>query len=554
MSKIAGIIKSKLDIVDIMRKDGLELKLEGHERYSCLCPFHSEKTPSFKVDGIYQSYKCFGCGESGDVISYYAKTHAIDDKTAIVILAEKLNIKVDNKSNNDFEKQKRYLLIAEELEKFYKNEFAKLDNTHLAKQQILKRKLNIQGYEDYFGYAPNNNDMITYMLGRKFNIDELKELGFISEKGNPQLKNRLVFFIRNYMGKTIGFSGRSLETNLDGYKYVNSKASQLYDKSSTFYGIEKAKKSIQQLKTVYIVEGQFDVIAMHQKGYLNTIAISGTSFTNKHIEILDRLIGEDGKIILCLDGDSAGLNAMLKIFQSAKTLQNRLYSVILPNKQDPCEYLENNLDFPKESNLIELFINLIKNKYNLELPSEKEQFLTKIKNNIIKYINNTQMRELYDKYVCDLVNVSYIKTEPVKESKKEEKAEVKQSVSKSDMNFLYALGFYFLNKDNINIELNENDYPKKYYQTILELKQYSNKTLISENFSNPKIIDFIKSLDIDYIKDKDLCDIQYKSFIKQGQKEFNNIIKEKKINDIMLELKNKSQDELIEYVKSIKNK
>lgn len=552
MSKIAGIIKSKLDIIDVMRKDGLELKLEGHERYSCLCPFHNEKTPSFKVDGIYQSYKCFGCGESGDVISYYAKTHAIDDKTAIVILAEKLNIKVDNKYNNDFEKQKRYLLIAEELEKFYKNEFAKLDNTHLAKQQILKRKLNIQCYEDYFGYAPNNNDMITYMLGKKFNIDELKELGFISDKGNPQLKNRLVFFIRNYMGKTIGFSGRSLEDNPDGFKYVNSKASQLYDKSSTFYGIEKAKKSIQQLKTVYIVEGQFDVIAMHQKGYLNTIAISGTAFTNKHIEILDRLIGEDGKIILCLDGDSAGFNAMLKIFQSAKTLQNRLYSVILPNKQDPCEYLENNTEFPKETNLIELFIHTIKNKHNLELPSEKEQFLTKIKNNIIKYINNSQMREVYDRYVCDLVNVSYIKTQPVKENKKIENTQPKNNISKSDMNFLYALGFYFLNKENISIELNENDYPEKYYQTVLELKQYSSKVLISENFSKPKIIEYIKSLNIDYIQDKDLCDIQYKSFIDNGKKEIENVNKNKRINDIISMLQNKSNDEIIEYMKSVK--
>lgn len=552
MSKIAGIIKSKLDIVDVMRKDGLELKLEGHERYSCLCPFHNEKTPSFKVDGIYQSYKCFGCGESGDVISYYAKTHAIDDKTAIVILAEKLNIKVDNKYNNDFEKQKRYLLIAEELEKFYKNEFAKLDNTHLAKQQILKRKLNIQGYEDYFGYAPNNNDMITYMLGKKFNIDELKELGFISDKGNPQLKNRLVFFIRNYMGKTIGFSGRSLENNPDGYKYVNSKASQLYDKSSTFYGIEKAKKSIQQLKTVYIVEGQFDVIAMHQKGYLNTIAISGTSFTNKHIEILDRLIGEEGKIILCLDGDSAGFNAMLKIFQSAKTLQNKLYSVILPNKQDPCEYLENNTEFPKETNLIELFIHTIKNKHNLELPSEKGQFLTKIKNNIIKFINNSQMREVYDRYVCDLVNVSYVKTQPVKENKKIENTQPKNNISKSDMNFLYALGFYFLNKENISIELNENDYPEKYYQTVLELKQYSSKVLISENFSKPKIIEYIKSLNIDYIKDKDLCDIQYKSFIDNGKKEIENVNKNKRINDIISMLQNKSNDEIIEYMKSVK--
>lgn len=552
MSKIAGIIKSKLDIIDVMRKDGLELKLEGHERYSCLCPFHNEKTPSFKVDGIYQSYKCFGCGESGDIISYYAKTHAIDDKTAIVILAEKLNIKVDNKYNNDFEKQKRYLLIAEELEKFYKNEFAKLDNTHLAKQQILKRKLNIQGYEDYFGYAPNNNDMITYMLGKKFNIDELKELGFISDKGNPQLKNRLVFFIRNYMGKTIGFSGRSLEDNPDGFKYVNSKASQLYDKSSTFYGIEKAKKSIQQLKTVYVVEGQFDVIAMHQKGYLNTIAISGTAFTNKHIEILDRLIGEDGKIILCLDGDSAGFNAMLKIFQSAKTLQNRLYSVILPNKQDPCEYLENNTEFPKETNLIELFIHTIKNKHNLELPSEKEQFLTKIKNNIIKYINNSQMREVYDRYVCDLVNVSYVKTQPVKENKKIENTQPKNNISKSDMNFLYALGFYFLNKENISIELNENDYPEKYYQTVLELKQYSSKILISENFSKPKIIEYIKSLNIDYIKDKDLCDIQYKSFIDNGKKEIENVNKNKRINDIISMLQNKSNDEIIEYMKSVK--
>ena len=552
MSKIAGIIKSKLDIVDVMRKDGLELKLEGHERYSCLCPFHNEKTPSFKVDGIYQSYKCFGCGESGDVISYYAKTHAIDDKTAIVILAEKLNIKVDNKYNNDFEKQKRYLLIAEELEKFYKNEFAKLDNTHLAKQQILKRNLNIQGYEDYFGYAPNNNDMITYMLGKKFNIDELKELGFISDKGNPQLKNRLVFFIRNYMGKTIGFSGRSLENNPDGYKYVNSKASQLYDKSSTFYGIEKAKKSIQQLKTVYIVEGQFDVIAMHQKEYLNTIAISGTSFTNKHIEILDRLIGEEGKIILCLDGDSAGFNAMLKIFQSAKILQNKLYSVILPNKQDPCEYLENNTEFPKETNLIELFIHTIKNKHNLELPSEKEQFLTKIKNNIIKFINNSQMREVYDRYVCDLVNVSYVKTQPVKENKKIENTQPKNNISKSDMNFLYALGFYFLNKENISIELNENDYPEKYYQTVLELKQYSSKVLISENFSKPKIIEYIKSLNIDYIKDKDLCDIQYKSFIDNGKKEIENVNKNKRINDIISMLQNKSNDEIIEYMKSVK--
>ena len=115
---LSSEVKAKLDIVDFMRADGLQLKHEGVDRYSCSCPFHSEKTPSFKVDSSFQRFKCFGCGATGDVIEYFAKQNTLDYKAATLLLADKLGIKVDESKKEDYSKQKRMLELAKDFRRF----------------------------------------------------------------------------------------------------------------------------------------------------------------------------------------------------------------------------------------------------------------------------------------------------------------------------------------------------------------------------------------------------------------------------------------------------
>lgn len=556
---LSSEVKAKLDIVDFMRADGLQLKHEGVDRYSCSCPFHSEKTPSFKVDSSFQRFKCFGCGATGDVIEYFAKQNTLDYKAATLLLADKLGIKVDESKKEDYSKQKRMLELAKDLEDFYKSEFAKLSEFHPAKKQITDRKLKIEGFEDYFGYAPSSNTaMIDYMTKTlSYSLNELKELGYVNEKGNAQLRDRLVFFIRNYMGLTVGFSGRSLEKSIEGWKYVNSKSSDLFDKSSTLYNIDKAKKSARKENSIYLTEGQFDVIAMIQNGIENTVAISGTAFTEKHISVLNKCVDDTGKIILCLDGDSAGLKAAVRVFQSFLDIQNRLYMITIPNKMDPCDFFEksSNKELPKPIKMIDLMFNQLKKKYPPTILENRTKLVDEVQDKITQYITDKTLREVYLRAACSITGISYTslnqKAKKVYKSTPEEVKEDSTRLSKEDSLYIVALAVYLKNRDLLKEKIEIKHYPPKFRKYVKQLEEYNGTRLIPESLEDSKLTQEIVKQDVKRLEDSDLAQMYYDTMLNTAHKETKRIkLNDKKLN-VISSLEGLDRDSFIKTLERI---
>lgn len=505
-------IKKRLNIVDVIRNDGYDLRCEGGDRYVCRCPFHDERTPSFKISEKFQNYKCFGCGESGDVISYYAKQNGLEVRSAATLLAEKLGISVTDEEKNSIKKRQRFLDIIKYAESYFKKEFELLPDTHPAKVEILKRGLRIT---DSFGYAPVGDSLIKKLKEKGYTVEELTEVGLLTDKGYPLFRNRLIFFIRGYMGNTIGFTGRSLEAVVDGWKYVNSKASIIYDKKNAFYGIEKAKKKASKDNVLYIVEGQFDVEAMWQKDYENTVALSGTAFSKEHILLINRMIKEDGKVVLLLDSDKAGIGAMTKIFKENKTLQNKLYTILLKSGTDPCEYLQRNDTLPKEKKTVDMLFDMIKGKYSPTKPKNRLVFIEKVKEVITNHISDTILKEVYLKKAHSLAYVTYNDT-PVTVK---EKGLPKKSIPTEDSYYVNAIALYLLNKSVLG-ELSLKGYPRRYHELIREINEKNNNTFIPDEYTNTKLAECVAraSLDMEDIP-TDVVIGHYETLLNAGHKE-----------------------------------
>ena len=498
MSNWIAELKTKLNIVDFIRNDGIDLKNDGLDRYSAKCPFHNENTPSFKVSESYQNFKCFGCQESGDVIAYFAKRNVLDYYSAATMLAEKLGIKITETNSEQIAKTNKFFKIASDLEEFYKNSFKSLSEFHPAKQEIVNRKLQIT---DDFGYAPsNNNDMIEYMTKLGHSIEDLTELGFVTEKGGPQLRDRLVFFIKNYMGKTIGFSGRILTKEVNGYKYVNSKASLIFNKQQALYNIEQAKNLSKQLKLIFIVEGQFDVIAMKQHGYTNTVAISGSAMTDLHIRDIRRCVGDDGKITLVLDGDEAGKKAMLKVFQNFPELHKQLYVIEIPSSKDPCDWLMENNRLPKAKNMLTTIFDTIKSRRPLTIVENRTLFLKEIEEEFAKYITNKIIREQYlrNAYILTGQEFSPENFQYIEKKKDYNKSqEVGMNLPPEDKYYLAAISCFLANKKIISENLNKNIFPIRYRTFIEEVNSNINNIFVPENYTNSKLATAISNLPIE---------------------------------------------------------
>lgn len=538
-------LKNKINIVDLMIEDGLELKRDGTNRYTCRCPFHIEKTPSFKVSEEYQNYKCFGCGEYGDAIQYYAKRNVLDYYTAAKLLAEKYGIKVKEQNNDYSEYLIKLMNIVEDLTIFYNKKFNELENEHPCKKQITDRNLEIN--KNDFGYAPSIKELNKFL--KKYDKNDLNELGLLDKNSNPILHDRLIFFIKNYMGKPIGFSGRSLEKNVSSYKYINSKSSKVFNKQIALYNIEQAKEKAKKEKKIYIVEGQFDVISMKQNNYENTVCISGTALTNLHLKEILRCVTENGKIVLVLDSDEAGFKAINKVFQSFPIIHENLYVIELQEGKDPCDYLKENDKLPKEEFLISYLFNKIKKESDFNTLEDRQEFVSKIQENLTQYIQNKNLKEQYLKNACVLTG---IKIDNLKVKTNKTKQEDAKKVKKyklpniEDEYFVASLSFYITHKDILKFKINNKFYPKRYHQTIEELNK--TKKFILENFTNQNLAKIISNIYFDKIEDKEIAKKHYKTLLNQAIK----ITKEKKEKtkyiDLIQEANDLTTDEIIKLL------
>lgn len=312
----------------------------------CNCPFHHEKTPSLCINDSDQFFHCFGCGVSGDVITFVMKIESMDFYDAVKLLASKSNLELPALSDNkeiEIKKKKRdriYSLLEEA--KNYYIENLKLPQAQVARDYIAKRELSASDVEDFaIGISLSYEGIIKHLKSKGYTIEDMQNAGMINEKDGRYydfFAGRLMFPIIDKFNHTIGFSGRAL--NSDAFaKYKNSPQTDAFDKSSTVFAINLVKKEKQKngVNSVIICEGQMDVIAMHKAGFKNTVACMGTALTPIHAREISRLAD---KVILCFDGDNAGKNATMKAIPVLLEQKLDVRVAMLPSGKDPDEMLK----------------------------------------------------------------------------------------------------------------------------------------------------------------------------------------------------------------------
>ena len=308
-------VKQRIDIVEVI-SDYVPLQKAGRN-FKGLCPFHSEKHPSFFVFPEQQTWHCFGaCGAGGDVFSFIMKKEGIDFGQALHLLAQRAGITLSPPETpakaEDKEKEKLFQ-INEAATQYYHHLLLNTKAGEMARNYLSKRKVTPETTKEFrLGFSPDNWEVIKkYLISKGYEAKELVQAGLIiereSENSYDRFRNKLMFPICDIQGRVTGFGARALDDSLP--KYINSPQTLIFDKSSNLYGIDKAKTAIRQKNLIIIVEGYMDAIAAHQHGFENVVASMGTSMTEKQVDIIKRLTKN---ITLALDADAAGEEATLR--------------------------------------------------------------------------------------------------------------------------------------------------------------------------------------------------------------------------------------------------
>lgn len=309
---VVSQIKDRLDIIDVVSKDVILKKTGGN--YWGLCPFHKEKTPSFSVNPAKGIYKCFGCGEGGDAISYLLKTRGISFKDLIKDLASDFGLELPNTFSNVQTKDTKDLMISactKAADFFQHNLFASSEGA-FALKYLNDRGINEKIIKRYsLGFSSKEPNHLYVSLKDKFSDEILEKAGLVlkTQKGDfiDRFRNRIIIPIHDENGDIVAFGARAVEEGQNP-KYLNSSDSLIYIKSKILYGMYFAKEGIKQSDSVIIMEGYFDVISAQANGIENCVASCGTSLTPDHIKLISRY-SKSRKIYLSFDTDSAGIKA-----------------------------------------------------------------------------------------------------------------------------------------------------------------------------------------------------------------------------------------------------
>lgn len=319
------------DLESLVSSFGIELKRSGSTMKG-LCPFHDEKSPSFSVNTKDNRYKCFGCGNSGDAVTFLMEHKGMQFFEAVEFLANFNNIQVERGESAKPEKEQRGIVQALE---------AVLTQYQLATPIKQNKKFAIPGSGKKREY--DYDVALRYELTRASNLKLdsqqkklLTEVGFLNEKGNSRLYKRVIFPLRDHVGRLIGFAGRATEEK-QVPKYLNPQKSDIYDKDKFLYGLYHAKPEIRRRKVVFLVEGYTDVIALAQAGIYNAIASCGTALTENQAKLIRKYCD---RVIICTDGDEAGKKAALsQVFTLVKAGIKGVDIVHLDDGEDPDSFV-----------------------------------------------------------------------------------------------------------------------------------------------------------------------------------------------------------------------
>ena len=342
-------VRESTDLKEIV-EEYVTLRTAGVGSFKGLCPFHDERTPSFHIRPSVGTYHCFGCEESGDVISFLMNLEHTSFTETVERLAAKAGIELryeDGGTGPDKHQvgQRQRLLEANKLaDEFFHTSLgapdAEIGRTFLKDRGFTREDASHFGV----GYAPQGWDKLLNHLRRKgFNDDELRATGLFSEGQRglyDRFRGRLTWPIRDMTGSTIGFGARRLHDDDQGPKYLNTPETALYKKSQVLYGLDLAKRDVAKSRQLVVVEGYTDVMAAHLSGITTAVATCGTAFGAEHIKIVRRLISDDGsggEVIFTFDGDAAGQKAALRAFEEDHRFLARTYVAVEPSGKDPCD-------------------------------------------------------------------------------------------------------------------------------------------------------------------------------------------------------------------------
>ncbi|MBL7816188.1 MAG: DNA primase [Saprospiraceae bacterium] len=336
-------ILSVVRIEDIVG-DFVTLKRKG-ANLGGLCPFHNEKTPSFNVNPVRNIFKCFGCGEGGDAVTFLMKHENISYPEALRYIAKKYNIAVEETEVTKEVLQEKQLadtlfIVNERALKFYQSQLFDTDKGKSIGLQYFKQR----GFREEtirkwgLGYAPEHRDVLTKTLTTEgYSIENLRKVGLTSQYDNDFFRGRVMFTIQGLSGKPVAFAGRIMQSDAKVAKYINSPETEIYTKSRILYGLVHARKAIQQKDECILCEGYTDVISLHQAGIENVVASSGTSLTTDQIRLIKRFTPN---IKIIYDGDAAGIKAAVRGLDMVLEEDMNVKVVLLPNKEDPDSYVQ----------------------------------------------------------------------------------------------------------------------------------------------------------------------------------------------------------------------
>lgn len=411
MSSSVDLIKSKIDIVSLI---GSYIKLEkAGANFKGRCPFHNEKTPSFFVSPDRGSYYCFGCHAKGDIFTFVQEFEGLDFIGSLKVLADRAGVSLESHGTGEKTRKDKLHAVLEQATMFYEN---KLSESRPASDYIASRgitKETIKGFR--IGYAPLEwRDLYDHLKSKGVSDAEMLDTGLIKRKEGgvssfyDTFRGRIMFPIADSSGRIVGFSGRILVADDKSPKYLNSPETELFNKSEILFGLDKAKKEIRLKDYSILVEGQMDLVMLHQAGITNTVASSGTALTENHLIKLRRL---SNRIIMAYDGDEAGFTASNRSAQIALRLGMELKVAQMPEGKDPADLAKEDPEKLKEvvrgsKHIVDFYTDKL-----LEKKLEGRALGEEIRKNVLPYIALLSSSIEKSHFVKNIAKKTFIKEE-----------------------------------------------------------------------------------------------------------------------------------------------
>jgi len=340
-------IKNRIDILDVVG-EYVKLKKRG-SNYLGLCPFHNEKTPSFTVSPAKELYKCFGCGKSGNTITFLMDHDKLSYVEALKWLANRYHIEIEETEVSTEQLQIKQAseslnIVNNFARTFFENQLFETEEGHRIALSYLKER----GFREdilkkfQIGYNPNQRDELTKaLLTNQFNRELLPKTGLVSVRNETELvdnyRGRIIFPIHSTTGKIIGFGARVIGKADKAPKYINTPENEIYSKSKVLYGAYFARMAIDKADECLLVEGYTDVVSLHQAGIENVVASGGTSLTTDQVRTIRKY---SNNLTIIYDGDQAGIKAALRGLDMALEEGLNVKLVLIPGNEDPDSYVQ----------------------------------------------------------------------------------------------------------------------------------------------------------------------------------------------------------------------